>query len=368
MRILILTTVMAPYRVNLFNELAKYCKLAVCFEQQTDVSRNNNWYEKKINNFEFIALKKWDRSIKTVKFDVLNYLHKNKYDLAISYEYSTNTAMLFMFICKLKNIPYLINCDGGLINSDPIKDKVKRFFIKRATACLASGEHAKQYFVHYGAKEENIYYHNFSTLYEKDISSNVINNEDKKILKEKLNIIGKKTVIAVGRFIPLKKFDILIKAWKNVSSDCQLLIIGGGDEKSNYEILINDLSLANVKLIDFISKEDLKNYYRASDLFVLPTESDVWGLVINEAMACGLPVITTDKCVAGLELVKDNENGFIIPVNDEVSLAEKINVILNNNELSARMSYNNLKKIREYTIENIATKHIETIKKVQGVN
>ena len=102
----------------------------------------------------------------------------------------------------------------------------------------------------------------------------------------------------------------------------------------------------------------------ASDLFVLPTRKDVWGLVINEAMCYGLPVITTDKCVSGLELVKDYENGFITPVNDSKNLAEKIRKVMKDNELSAKMSKNNLIKIKKYTIENMAKETMEILESI----
>ena len=78
-------------------------------------------------------------------------------------------------------------------------------------------------------------------------------------------------------------------------------------------------------------------------------------------MACGLPIITTNKCVAGMELIKDNENGFLVPIENTQLLAEKINVILNDIDLQKQMSINNLHKIKRYTIENMAEKHYQTL-------
>ena len=92
---------------------------------------------------------------------------------------------------------------------------------------------------------------------------------------------------------------------------------------------------------------------------MLPTREDIWGLVINEAMAYGLPVITTDRCVAGLDLVEDGVNGYIVPVGDEKALAEKMNLALRA-DLQA-MGAVSLEKIRPYTIENMARSHVEIL-------
>lgn len=124
------------------------------------------------------------------------------------------------------------------------------------------------------------------------------------------------------------------------------------------------MDLTNVHFINFKSKDELIKYYKASDLFVLPTRGDVWGLVINEAMAHGLPVITTDQCVAGIELIKNDENGFIIPVNDSGMLKRRIVEILENEQNAEKMSRENLKKIKGYTIEKMAVKHINIFKSI----
>ena len=99
----------------------------------------------------------------------------------------------------------------------------------------------------------------------------------------------------------------------------------------------------------------------AADLFVLPTREDIWGLVINEAMSFGLPVITTDRCIAGLELVGE-KNGRIIPSEDVEALRKSMNSIL---ELPLEtFFYENQKVILNYTIENMAKLHSEIIEDI----
>lgn len=169
-----------------------------------------------------------------------------------------------------------------------------------------------------------------------------------------------KVVISVGQFIYRKGYDVLIKAWARCPKNAELYIIGG-EPTEEYLRLVQEMHMSNIHFLKFKSKNVLKEYYKAADLFVLPTREDIWGLVINEAMAAGLPVITTNKCVAGLELVNDGENGYIVPINNSKILSEKINCILSSDELMKKMSANSLRKIHRYTIEQMAKKHIDAI-------
>lgn len=166
----------------------------------------------------------------------------------------------------------------------------------------------------------------------------------------------KKVVISVGQFIPRKGFDVLLNAWKNCNKEYDLYIIGA-EPTAEYIDIKNRLKLDNVYFEGFKTKEILKEYYRAADLFVLPTREDIWGLVVNEAMANGLPVITTSRCVAGLELVEDGVNGFIVPTDDSTMLSMRINEVLENDSLRYKMAIESLKRIRPYTIENMSKIH-----------
>ncbi len=98
-------------------------------------------------------------------------------------------------------------------------------------------------------------------------------------------------------------------------------------------------------------------------MFVLPTRTDIWGLVINEAMAAGLPIVTTDRCVAGMEMIEDAVNGYIVPVNDDQQLAARCVEILSNEMLSRQMKINNLEKIKDYTVEKMAEVHLRVFER-----
>lgn len=106
-----------------------------------------------------------------------------------------------------------------------------------------------------------------------------------------------------------------------------------------------------------MKSELLAEYYTAADLFVLPTREDIWGLVINEAMSYGLPVITTGKCVAGIELLVDKVNCIVPADNVQLLQAAIRNLISNEHELM-RISQNNFKTINRYCIDNMAYEHI----------
>ena len=147
-----------------------------------------------------------------------------------------------------------------------------------------------------------------------------------------------------------------------MNDDCGLYFVGGEPTKQYLDI-VHQNNIQNVHFIGFTEKEKLKLYYAAADVFVLPTREDIWGLVINEAMAAGLPVITTNRCGAGLELIKNNQNGYLVQVDDVDNLSKKIHVILNDKDLKNKMENNATEVIKNYTVERMAQWHYEKLSK-----
>lgn len=361
MKVFFLTNIPAPYRIDFFNELGKFCDLTVLFEKKNAMHRNDDWLSYDIKNFKAIFLNGMKIGKDAVFCSsITKWIKKDKFDLFIVGGYSTPTGMYAIELLKFKRIKFVLNCDGGFVKNDNFYVKnIKKHFIGSAYWWLSSGGVTNKYLEYYGAKKERIFEYPFTSVKKEDIFKSPADEIEKKEIRKLLGIKGKKVVVSVGSFINRKGFDVLIKAWIKMPLDYELLIIGGGPEYLSLHKIISENSLNNVKLIDFKKKDELKKYYRSADLFVLPTREDIWGLVVNEAMAYGLPVITTNKCIAGLNLIENYKNGFITEVDDEYRLYLRIKELLDNDELIRNISKNNLLKIQSYTIEEMAKKHKE---------
>ena len=356
MKVLFLTNIPSPYRVDFFNELGKYCSLTVLFEKGFSNERDDSWKKYSFDNFNGIFLK--GKSIKTdsaVCFEVINHLKNNSYDKIICTNFSTITGMLAISYMRAKKIPYFLESDGGFAGSGRgIKEFIKKYFIKGACGYFSTAKEHDKYYLTYGAKKDKLIRYPFTALKSEDILETAPTKEEKAEYKKELGIEEEKVILSVGQFIHRKGFDVLLSAAKKLPSDCGIYIVGG-EPTEEYISLKESFGLKNIHFVGFKLKEELKKYYKAADLFVLPTRMDIWGLVINEAMAAGLPVVTTNKCIAGLELVENGVNGYIAPINDPESLAEGIN----NTLIIPEMGHISLEKIRNYTIEEMAKRHIE---------
>ena len=356
------TTFPAPYRADVFERLKAHFYIFVAYENFSDAAhhRHTDWYATHLGPDSVVVKSRGGR-----RRYALAKKRLREYDAALIYEYSTPMAMLLMLACLRQGVPYLINVDGGFIHNNPVKNIVKTFFVRRARACLAGSESAERYLRAFGAKPSDIYRHNFSNLSFDDLRQEPLNPQDKVATRRSLNLPPQGPIfIAVGQFIPRKGFDVLLDAWPDFDTTATLVLMGGGPEASRYQNLIVRNGLHNVILRGFGDKETVFSYYQASDCFVLPTREDVWGLVVNEAMACALPVITTNRCIAGVELIEQGVNGFTVDPEDPVALAGAMRAIIQDRELRHAMAEANIEKISSYTVENVAQSHADSIEHV----
>lgn len=352
MRVLFMSNIPSPYRVAFFNELGKKCDLTVAFEGRSATDRDEKWKADHANNFLPMYLKGVRATSDSFFCPGIIKILKQPWDKIIIGVYSTPTSMLAIEYLRYKKKKFYIEADGGLIKADRrLVYLIKKHFISAASGWFSSGQMTTDYLVHYGARRESCFWYPFSSVGESDIHC-----KNKRETKEK-------KVLYVGQLIPRKGIDILLKAATYLDENIIIQIVGGrpSDEYLN---MVNPDVGAKVEFVDFMGKDQLKEYYDAADVFVLPTREDIWGLVINEAMAHGLPIITTDRCVAGSELVENGVNGYIIPVNDAKTLAQKILYILDHDEERVLMSRNNLNKSRIYTIEEMAKRHMDVIESI----
>ena len=352
--ILFISNVPSPYNVEYLNELGRLTDVTAVFERASSGERDKSWKDLNVKYFKCIILKgiKWATD-SALSFGTFKYIKKHKKDYIIIGDPSTPTGILSIFYCKLHKIPFILQSEGGFAGSGKgVKEKFKKFLMKNAKMYL-SGMTKNDYFSVYGGNRETIRSYPFTSSYKSDIVERLPTKEEKVALKKKLGLNYRKLLIFVGQFIHRKAVDILLKACVGLGDDIGVLVIGG-KPTDEYKANVEENNLKNIVFIEFVDRETLKQYYLASDIFVLPTREDTWGLVVNEAMTCGLPVITTKRCIAGLELIEDGKNGFLVNVEDVIDLRKKIDVILSDEVLSIHMAHNNLEKIQYYTYENMA--------------
>lgn len=359
-KVLFLTNYPSPYRVRFFDELGKRMDVTVLFADRIEEKKHRSaaWYVPGEGHFRSVQLTKRIFSVGTNSLcrDVLDWV-KGDYDHIVVCGYSNPTLILAMTWMRLHKRPFYMEVDGGLIRQEgKAKYQFKKSLVTLADRWLSTGRSITEYLVHYGADRDRVEEYPFSSLEKADILQEIVTQEDKTALKRELGIQEDRMLLTIGQFIPRKGFDILLNAAKALPKDTAICIVGGEPTES-YITLREELGLSQVYFQGFKKKDELSKYYRAADLFVLPTREDIWGLVINEAMAYGLPVITTDRCGAGLELVEDGVNGYIVPVEDVDALTEKTLALLSSD--LEKMGTASLEKIRPYTIENMAKIHAE---------
>lgn len=362
--VLYLVNIPSPYRVSFFNELGKYCDLTVVFERKESSEREKEWHDYNFENFKGVFLKGIEIGANSgFDFRVKSYLNTEDFDVIVVGNYSTPSGIYSINYLNFKKIPFVLSVDGGMIDAEEsrLKYLLKKSLISSATGWLSTGEFTNHYLTYYGAKEDLIHIYPFTTLKRESVVDERLTVTEKNELRTDLDIPYDKMVISVGRLIPSKGFDVLIEASRQFKTDTGVYIIGG-EPTNEYKELINQYDINNVHFINFLEYEELKKYYLAADVFVLPTREDVWGLVINEAMANALPVITTTSCVAGLEMIDENINGYLVLKDNVDQLVEKTNYILDNSNLRAEMSKDNLVRANEYTIENMAETTIEILR------
>ncbi len=164
-------------------------------------------------------------------------------------------------------------------------------------------------------------------------------------LKPHYNYDGPLRVIFVGNVNRRKGVKLLLKAFNELKIDKELTFIGWLTDEINFD------KYNSVSFVGKCGHDQLVNYYQKADVLVLPSYTDSWGLVVAEAMACGTPVIVSEN-VGAKELVRENENGFIVPVDDYKKIKEKLIYFHENRNKIEEYGRNAYSCVQKFTWDN----------------
>lgn len=306
-KVLLFHNIPSPYRLPLFEELGKEVELEVCFLESKMEGR---LWENHLDNYKFNYSFSNGKKIGSmlINLDIVKKLRKGNYDVIIFVDDlpAILNSYIISFFSKLYRKKIVIwngRFHSGIFTENAFKKKLSKFLLNIHTKLLYSfadsvityGVKAKKYLNELGMNNKKIV--SGTQTYPKsliDFSTSKVAKKDKRI------------ITTISYLNTRKGIDILIKAFMNSSvyDNSILYIVGDGNERAKLESIAN-----KSKNIIFTGNLDGKEKYKLlnnSDIFVLPTLYDSWGLVINEAMEFNLPIITTNMAMASHELIKDN--------------------------------------------------------------
>lgn len=358
-RLLALAIYPAPYRVEAMKRLAMEFGGDLFFERRSGDFRDERYFSQ--GDYYSLDVESHYRYYKKCLSRIADY------DVIVLFDYPSKAGLTLALRCLVSGTPYVLNSDGDILISHGswIKEIVKRFFIKRASACFAGCSSGKTYFLSRGASKEKVYQHPFSELREQDILAEPVSREEKKGVRQELSLpVSGKLALAVGRFVDGKNYSALIDIWRKMPADWTLVIIGGGPNEAKLKRLASVHQMNNVMILGFMEREILRNYFKAADVFLHPATYEAYGLVINEAMAVGVPVVATDKCNAALELITNHKNGHIVKSLDNEAFSAATVRILSDDIARESMALECLKAIGPHTSTRMSRIQIDAIRDV----
>ena len=244
------------------------------------------------------------------------------------------------------------------------KSKILQFLIRKLIFSYAKtifyiGEQNKKFYKMHGVKEKKLIRMPLCVNNEFFNKQKSYVNIDKE--KKLLKINNEKVILISSKLIPKKSIDTLIYALENISTPYVLLVAGSGKLEKELKNLCKQLKI-NVRFLGFINQSQIPKYYWISDIFVMTSKKEPWGLSINEAMNCDCAIILSDRVGAKDDLVKNN--GFVFKTNSVEDLQSKLEALIDNEEILNQFKRNSKKIIENFHYQS----NVDSIKEFFNKN
>jgi len=349
----------APYMVERFNALAERGNLdfEAWFNERREPDRS--WEVKEVNwYFQYQYMPSMNIAGRHLRFP-LSLLKRKPPDMLVSL-YAEPVFLVGWTIARLRRsktmFRVVVTFDRWITRSK-WKEYLKRLIFNRVDGIETLGIDGRNFAMKYGASEEKIFY----TTHSIDVEHYMKGREKALLEREEIQkALGLRgvTFVYVGRLWWVKGVNYLLEAFHDLqnrtNSEISLLIVGDGADETSLKERCHNEGISNVVFAGFKQKSELPRYYTASDVFVFPTLGDAYGLVVDEAMACSLPVVSTSAVGEIRERVENGVNGYIVPPEDSKALSDRMERLARDPDLRSRMGHISAQKIAGNTPERWA--------------
>jgi 1,2-diacylglycerol 3-alpha-glucosyltransferase len=365
-RLAILSEIIAPYRIPVFSVLAARSDidLQVMFLSETDPSLRQWDVHKEEIHFSYQVLPCWRRRLGRynllVNRGLTAALSEFRPQAVVCGGYNYLASWQAAGWAKRNKVPLLLwseSTKSDLRRELRIVEGMKTRFVRMCSASIAAGISSREYLIQLGAPDETIF-----------IAPDAVDNAfyaaraqqararaDE--VRSRLNLPSR-YFLFVGRLVREKGIFELLEAYSrlddNERSQVGLVIAGDGSLRAAVEKQASAIRVGCVRFTGFAQREPLAELYALAEALVFPTQSDPWGLVVNEAMACGLPVIASKVAGCAADLVRNADNGFIVAPGDVAQLTIALSKLLSDPQHTADMGARSAQRIQAFTPEACA--------------
>ena len=299
-----------------------------------------------------------------MNFGVWREITKNRPDVVVLMSWMNPTWWLAILACLVTRTPFLYLTDQNVqrdLAAPWWKRWIKRMILGRVlfrltTGFLCAGTANRLLYRYYGVPEHKLVPFAFSWGYDKLLEIAESLKPRKKELRAEFGIDDDSYVVLYcGRLSPEKGPMYILEAFRKVNlARKMLLIVGDGRLRKMMTDYVAEHEMDSVQFFGFRNRKEIPNFFAVSDLLVLPSDQETWGIVVNEAMCFGLPVVVSDQVGAARDLVRSGVNGLIFPRGDVDTLAEHINQLgtLTNDERLA-MEFAARELIRKWSTRDL---------------
>ena len=303
--------------------------------------------------------------------EIKGIIQRHECDAMLVNGWHYKSAWQAIWACWRSNVKVMVRGDSHLhtprgIAKQAVKSLTYRRFIPRFDACLAAGKWSREYFLHYGALPEHIFFvpHAIdSTRFQ--IEANFLEPRRSQLRKEKGLHENAIVFMFSGKFVPKKRpldFVCAIEGAARRNPRIEGLMVGDGPLRPECERLVRERNIP-IRFTGFLNQSQIIGAYVVSDTLVLPSDGgETWGLVVNEAMACSRPCIVSDRVGCGPDLVIPRVTGLIFPLGDVTALADSMLQFAGDRKNLISMGIDARSRLMNYSVETAVDGVIESLR------
>jgi len=329
--------------------------------RDADMKTTLRWDIEMLSGYRYAVLRNFgfgEGYTRLINPGIVPALLRRRYDMVLfMLGWGSVTAMLGILACRAARIPFFLYGDSSFPPpEETIARRIRAGFLRTlfgvTTGFMVSGALNADYYRHYGADAQRFFLLPWAVDNERFAAACLFAPGDAAAMRDRLGIARDAVVFVFSaKLVERKDPMTLLRAFDGMRhrSRAALLFLGDGVLREPLETFASDRGLDAVRFAGFVNQTDLPKYYGLSDVFVLPSTYEPRGAVINEAMACGLPVIVTNRCGSIGDIVLDGDNAFVYPAGDAEALARSMDRLVEDDALRARMAQRSREVIERWS-------------------